>query len=119
MCWAALDRGIRRCRDFGFKGPVERWERARDEVHRTVLEQGFDTERNTFVRSFGSTELDAALLEIPIVRFLPPDDPRVTGTIDAVRDKLGRADLVYRYLEDDTLEGEEGAFLACSYWLVQ
>jgi GH15 family glucan-1,4-alpha-glucosidase len=119
MCWVALDRGISLCRDFGFKGPVEDWEREREAVKRAVLEQGFDTERNTFVRSFGSTELDAALLEIPVVRFLPGDDPRVTGTIDAVRERLGRGDLVYRYLEDDTLEGEEGAFVACSFWLVQ
>jgi GH15 family glucan-1,4-alpha-glucosidase len=119
MCWVALDRGISLCRDFGFKGPAEDWERERDAVKRAVLEQGFDTERNTFVRSFGSTELDAALLEIPVVRFLPGDDPRVTGTIDAVRQRLGRGDLVYRYLEDDTLEGEEGAFVACSFWLVQ
>src|SRR5205807_7336846 len=95
------------------------WERQRDEVHRTVLGQGYDAERNTFVRAFGSKQLDASLLEIPIVGFLPGDDPRVTGTIDAVRSKLGRSDLVYRYLEDDTLKGEEGVFLACSFWLVQ
>jgi GH15 family glucan-1,4-alpha-glucosidase len=119
MCWVALDRGIRLCRDFGFTGPAEEWERERDAVHAAVLEKGFDAGRNTFVRSFGSSELDAALLEIPIVGFLPGDDPRVTGTIDAVREKLGRADLVYRYTEDDTLEGDEGTFLACSFWLVQ
>ena len=119
MCWVALDRGIRLCRDFGFTGPVDDWERERDELHRTVLERGFDAERNTFVRSFGGTELDAALLEIPIVRFLPGDDSRVTGTIDAIREQLGRADLVYRYLGDDSLEGKEGTFLACSFWLVQ
>jgi GH15 family glucan-1,4-alpha-glucosidase len=119
MCWVALDRGIRMCRDFGLKAPVEGWTRARDEVHRTVLEEGFDRERNTFVRAFGGTKLDAALLEIPIVGFLPGVDSRVTGTIDAVRKELGRGELVYRYRDDDALEGEEGAFLACSYWLVQ
>jgi GH15 family glucan-1,4-alpha-glucosidase len=119
MCWVALDRGIRMSRDFGLKAPVDEWTRARDEVHRTVLEEGFDRERNTFVRTFGGTKLDAALLEIPIVGFLPGDDARVTGTIDAVRAELGRADLVYRYLDDDALEGKEGAFLPCSYWLVQ
>jgi GH15 family glucan-1,4-alpha-glucosidase len=119
MCWVALDRGIALCNDFGFKGPVEEWNRERDAVKRAVLEEGFDPDRNTFVRSFGSTELDAALLEIPVVRFLPGDDPRVTGTIDAIREHLGRADLIYRYVEDDTLEGDEGAFVACSFWLVQ
>ena len=84
-----------------------------------MLEKGFDPERNTFVRSYGSSELDAALLDIPVVGFLPGDDPRVTGTIDAVRETLGRSDLLYRYTEDDTLDGDEGAFLACSFWLVQ
>jgi GH15 family glucan-1,4-alpha-glucosidase len=119
MCWVALDRGIRMSRDFGLKAPVERWERERDAVHRTVLEQGFDAERNTFTQVIGEPQLDASLLEIPIVGFLDGRDPRVTGTIDAVREELGRGDLVYRYRADDSLQGEEGAFLPCSFWLVQ
>jgi GH15 family glucan-1,4-alpha-glucosidase len=119
MCWVALDRAIRLCHDLDMKGPVEDWERERDAVHREVLERGFDAERNTFTQVFDEPRLDAALLEIPIYGFLPGEDPRVTGTIDAVRRELGRGELLYRYHTDDELSGSEGAFLACSFWLVQ
>ncbi|MFN2545134.1 MAG: glycoside hydrolase family 15 protein [Actinomycetota bacterium] len=119
MCWVALDRGISMARDFGFRAPIEDWERERDSLKRAVLEHGFDAVRNTFTQVFDKPDLDAALLEIPRVRFLEPDDPRITGTIDAVRGELGRADLVYRYRRDDGLGGTEGAFVACSFWLVQ
>jgi alpha,alpha-trehalase len=119
MCWVALDRGIQLARDFGLKGPVEHWERERDAVRRDVLERGFDTERNTFTQVYDEPQLDAALLEVPLYRFLPGHDPRVTGTIDAIRRELGRGELLFRYRTDDELSGTEGAFLACSFWLVQ
>jgi alpha,alpha-trehalase len=119
MCWVALDRGVQLCHDFGLKGPVEEWERERDAVHREVLERGFDAGRNTFTQVYDQLQLDAALLEIPVFGFLPGDDPRVTGTIDAIRRELGRGELLYRYRTDDELHGNEGAFLACSFWLVQ
>ena len=95
----------------------------RDEVHREVCERGYDPERNTFTQSYGSRELDAALLLIPRVGFLPPDDPRVVGTVDAVRDELAhdgsRAPLQHRTARRsiDGLPGGEGAFLVCSFWL--
>ncbi|MER6984656.1 glycoside hydrolase family 15 protein, partial [Streptomyces carpinensis] len=102
------------------------WRALRDEVHREVCEKGYDPERNTFTQYYGSRELDAALLLIPRVGFLPPEDPRVTGTIDAVRAELGKDGLVHRYSTDahgprtaavDGLPGGEGTFLVCSFWL--
>jgi len=100
---------------------VELWKRTRDEIHRTVLERGFNRPLNSFVSTFDSDELDASLLYISRVGFLPGDDPRLTGTIDAIRKRLGRDDLVYRYEErtEDGLPPGEGAFLACSFWLVE
>jgi len=119
MCWVALDRGISLARDLGLKAPLEEWQRERDAVHRTILERGFDRERNTFTQVFDEPQLDAALLEVAIYGFLPGDDPRLTGTIDAIRRELGREELLYRYRTDDELSGNEGTFLACSFWLVQ
>jgi GH15 family glucan-1,4-alpha-glucosidase len=93
----------------------------RDEVHREVCEKGYDPVRNTFTQSYGSAELDAATLLIPRLGFLPPDDPRVIGTVDAVQRELGTGGLVRRYstegLPVDGMPGSEGAFLACSFWL--
>ncbi|MEN3541414.1 glycoside hydrolase family 15 protein, partial [Microbispora sp. ZYX-F-249] len=96
----------------------------RDRIHAEVCDKGYDPERNTFTQSYGSRELDAALLQIPIVGFLPPDDPRVTGTITAVERELMTDGFVLRYpvAEDnpvDGLPGGEGAFLACSFWLAE
>ncbi|MER6926025.1 glycoside hydrolase family 15 protein, partial [Streptomyces spiralis] len=108
------------------RGDLEGWRALRDEVHREVCDKGYDPERNTFTQSYGSRELDAALLLIPRVGFLPPDDPRVTGTIDAVRAELGKDGLLHRYSTDtdaadadavDGLPGGEGTFLVCSFWL--
>jgi len=93
----------------------------RDEIHREVCERGYDRERRTFTQSYGSRELDASVLNIPLVGFLPGEDPRVTGTIDAVQRELGRDGFVSRYStaqSDDGLPGDEGQFLACSFWLV-
>ncbi|NDZ79412.1 glycoside hydrolase family 15 protein [Streptomyces sp. SID10853] len=122
MAWVAADRAVRTLEaEPELRGDVERWRRMRDEVHQEVCEKGFDPERNTFTQSYGSTELDAATLLIPQVGFLPPDDPRVVGTVDAVRDELCHGGLVRRYSMEgpsvDGLPGGEGTFLVCSFWL--
>ncbi|WP_344015074.1 glycoside hydrolase family 15 protein [Streptomyces thermospinosisporus] len=122
MVWVAADRAVRALEEHPeFEGDLEGWRQLRDEVHREVCEKGYDPERNTFTQSYGSRELDAALLLIPRVGFLPPDDPRVTGTIDAVRKELGQGGLLRRYTSHartvDGLPGEEGTFIACTFWL--
>lgn len=121
MAWVAADRMVRGIRESGLPGPVERWEALRDTIHREVMTRGFDAERNTFVQSYGSKELDASLLLIPKVGFLPHDDPRVIGTIDAIQRELTEDGFVLRYrpeVSDDGLPGGEGVFLACSFWMV-
>ncbi|GGX94421.1 glycoside hydrolase family 15 protein [Streptomyces hiroshimensis] len=122
MAWVAADRAVRALEaDPGLDGDIDGWRAMRDEVHREVCERGYDAERGTFTQSYGSQELDAATLLIPRVGFLPPDDPRVTGTVDAIRRELDHGGLVRRYSTDgkpmDGLPGNEGAFLACSFWL--
>jgi GH15 family glucan-1,4-alpha-glucosidase len=119
--WVVFDRAVRLVEQFGLDAPVERWSRARDEIHREVCAHGYDEERRTFTQYYGSDELDASTLTIPLVGFLPPGDDRVTGTIDAVTRELGRDGFVSRYstaATDDGLPGDEGQFLACSFWLV-
>jgi GH15 family glucan-1,4-alpha-glucosidase len=121
MAWVVFDRAVRIAERFGLEAPVERWAAVRDEIHAEVCEQGYDRERRTFTQYYGSKELDASVLNIPIVGFLPGDDERVTGTIDAVSRELGRDGFVSRYSTaetDDGLPGDEGQFLACSFWLV-
>ncbi|WP_329397708.1 glycoside hydrolase family 15 protein [Streptomyces melanogenes] len=122
MAWVAADRAVRALEsDPSRRGDAERWRRMRDEVHREVCEKGFDAERNTFTQAYGSAELDAATLLIPRVGFLPGDDPRVIGTVDAVRAELGHDGFVRRYSTEgvtvDGLPGDEGTFLVCSFWL--
>ncbi|MFF3732583.1 glycoside hydrolase family 15 protein [Streptomyces sp. NPDC002476] len=124
MAWVAVDRTIKLIESGDVEGPVERLRELRDEIHREVCERGYDEERNTFTQSYGSKELDASLLLIPQMGFLPPDDKRVIGTIEAIQRELSTEDgFVLRYPthgEDagvDGLEGDEGAFLACSFWL--
>lgn len=122
MVWVAADRAVRTLEEEPeLRGDLAGWRQLRDEVHREVCEKGYDPRRGTFTQSYGSRELDAALLLIPRVGFLPPDDPRVTGTIDAVRAELGEGGLVRRYSTDtaavDGLPGGEGTFLVCSFWL--
>jgi GH15 family glucan-1,4-alpha-glucosidase len=120
MAWAAFDRMIASARMFGLKGPVEHWTKLRDAIHADICANGFDAERNSFVQYYGATQVDAALLFIPIVGFLPPDDPRVRGTVAAIEHELMQDGLVCRYRtrgEVDGLPGGEGAFLACSFWL--
>ncbi|MBY8817672.1 glycoside hydrolase family 15 protein [Streptomyces cinereoruber] len=124
MAWVAVDRTIKLIESGDANGPLERWRELRDEIHRDVCEKGYDKERNTFTQSYGSRELDASLLLIPQMGFLPPDDKRVIGTIEAIQRELSTEDgFVLRYPTAgeeagvDGLEGDEGAFLACSFWL--
>ncbi|MBB3081601.1 glycoside hydrolase family 15 protein [Streptomyces violarus] len=125
MVWVAADRAVRTLeRHPELDGDLEDWRALRDEVHREVCERGYDPERNTFTQSYGSRELDAALLLIPRVGFLPPDDPRVIGTIDAIREELDHRGLLLRYTTADAddsdvdgLPGSEGTFVVCSFWL--
>jgi GH15 family glucan-1,4-alpha-glucosidase len=124
MAWVAADRLVRdRPEDLVRTGDVDRWRALRATIHAEVCAKGFDAERNTFVQSYGGRSVDASLLQIPIVGFLPPDDPRVIGTVDAVIDELSTDyGLVLRYRTDDEVDGlpgDEGAFLACSFWLVE
>ncbi|TLS40980.1 glycoside hydrolase family 15 protein [Streptomyces montanus] len=124
MAWVAVDRTIKLIESGDADGPLEKWRELRDDIHRDVCEKGYDKERNTFTQSYGSKELDASLLLIPQMGFLPPDDKRVIGTIEAIQRELSTPDgFIMRYPtagEDagvDGLEGDEGAFLACSFWL--
>ncbi|MDG9715057.1 glycoside hydrolase family 15 protein [Streptomyces sp. DH24] len=122
MVWVAADRAVRALEEHPeLPGDLDGWRAMRDEVHREVCERGYDPERNTFTQSYGSRELDAALLLIPRVGFLPPDDPRVLGTIEAIREDLGHHGFLHRYTADETvvdgLPGGEGTFLVCSFWL--
>jgi GH15 family glucan-1,4-alpha-glucosidase len=123
MAWVALDRGVQAVERFGRPGPADRWRDVRSEIHREVLERGFDVELNSFTQSYGSKRLDASLLVIPLVGFLPADDPRMIGTVAAIERDLVHDDLVYRYAHDeegrivDGLPPGEGAFLPCTFWL--
>jgi len=122
MAWVAFDRALKAAEGRDFHGPiVETWKHARDDIHAEALERGFDTEQRAFVQSYGSKVLDASLLLIPIVGFLPPDDERVVGTDAAIERRLLRDGLVERYeeveAEVDGLPAGEGAFFLCTYWL--
>ncbi|RSO04454.1 glucoamylase [Streptomyces sp. WAC 06783] len=124
MAWVAADRALKAVEIHpDLEGDVERWRAMRDAVHREVCEKGFDPERNTFTQSYGSDQLDAATLLIPRLGFLPADDPRVIGTVDAVRKELTHEGLIRRYSTDgravDGLPGSEGTFLVCSFWLAE
>ncbi len=123
MAWAAFDSAIRTVEQFGLDGPRDRWRAMRDRIHAEVLARGFDRERNAFTQRYGARALDASLLLVPIVGFLPGDDPRVIGTIEAIQRELVTGGFVHRYRTGpgpnlDGLPGGEGAFLACSFWLV-
>jgi len=114
--WAGVDRAIRAVERHDLPGPVNRWRRLRDTIHAEVCDRGYDAERGTFTQFYGSSGLDAALLLIPRVGFLPWQDERVRGTVEAVRTHLVRDGFVQRY-EEDELPGDEGSFLACDFWL--
>ena len=120
MAWVAFDRAVKDAERFGLDGPVERWKEARAAIHAQICDAGFDARRNTFVQSYGSPHLDASLLLIPQVGFLPPDDPRVRGTVEAIERELLVDGYVLRYSTEtgvDALPPGEGTFLPCSFWL--
>ena len=124
MAWVAFDRGVQAVERFGRTGPVDRWRQVRAEIHEEVLREGFDTELNSFVGFYGAKRLDASLLVIPLVGFLPADDPRMVGTVAAIERELVRDGFVQRYRADDetaSIDGlppGEGAFLPCTFWFV-
>jgi GH15 family glucan-1,4-alpha-glucosidase len=120
MAWAGVDRAVRAVEHHDLDGPLDKWRALRDDIHADVCTNGYDAVRNTFIQSYGSDALDAALLLIPRVGFLPGNDPRVIGTVDAVQAALCRDGFLLRYdpdKSDDGLEEGEGFFLACSFWL--
>lgn len=119
MAWVALDRSIRSAKAFNLDGPLDHWHRLRAEIHADVCARGFDASLGCFVQAYGSKYLDASLLLMPLVGFLPADDPRVVSTVTAIGQRLRRGGLIYRYDSgetDDGLPAGEGAFLACSFW---
>jgi GH15 family glucan-1,4-alpha-glucosidase len=120
MSWVGFDRAVKAVERYGLPGPVERWRALREQVRAEIFEKGYDSSRNTFVQAYGSPDLDAALLMMPLVGFLPGDDPRVTGTIDAIRRELSDGVFVRRYRTRESLDGlppGEGSFLPCTFWL--
>ncbi|MGC4065258.1 MAG: glycoside hydrolase family 15 protein [Polyangiaceae bacterium] len=119
MAWVAFDRVLRTAANFGLPGPLQRWRSVRDHIDAQVCEQGFDAQKGSFVQSYGSKELDASLLMVPLVGFLPPTDARVRGTLAAIEKELCVDGFVLRYDSERTADGlppGEGAFLACSFW---
>jgi GH15 family glucan-1,4-alpha-glucosidase len=120
MAWVAFDRAVKAVERYGASGPVDRWRQLRDEVHAEVCREGFDAHRNTFTQYYGSEELDASLLMISLVGFLPATDPRVVGTVTAIERELMWNGFVQRYVTKEHIDGlppGEGVFLACTFWL--
>jgi GH15 family glucan-1,4-alpha-glucosidase len=121
MAWVAVDRAIKDFEQFKLEGPLDRWRALREEIHANICEHGFNASTGTFVQFYGSTELDASLLLIPLVGFLPANDPRVVATVEAIERKLVVDGFVLRYdlhQSEDGLARHEGTFLLCSFWLV-
>ena len=116
MCWVALDRAIRIAEHYGFPAPLDRWREERAAIHADVLEHGFHQGRGAFVQHYDSEDLDAAVLLIPLLGFLPIDDPRVSGTIAAIEKELLLDGVLQRYRLDDGLPGQESGFLICLFW---
>ncbi|MCA1682992.1 MAG: glycoside hydrolase family 15 protein [Actinobacteria bacterium] len=119
MCWVALERGLALADECLRRAPTRRWRKARDQVREAVEDKGYDHEAGTFVSVFGSTDLDAALLLLPSYDFVDYRDERMVRTVDAIRDRLGQDGLLRRYDVADGLDGEEGCFVACSFWLAE
>jgi GH15 family glucan-1,4-alpha-glucosidase len=117
MCWSALDAGIKLARDHGLSAAVDDWRRARDAVREAILKCAYSEELGAFTQAFGSQNLDASALIIPRIGFLPPTDPRVRSTVDRIYENLTRDGLVYRYRTPDGLQGGEGTFTLCTFWL--
>jgi GH15 family glucan-1,4-alpha-glucosidase len=121
MAWVAFDRGIRFCEEFGRDGPVDRWRKIRAEIHSEVCREAWNDQLGSFTQSYGSPQLDATLLLLPLLGFLPPQDPRIRGTVRAVQEHLSDDGFLRRYRSDHAIEGlpdGEGTFLPCSFWLV-
>ena len=119
MSWVAIDRAIKAVEDYGYEGPVEEWKTLAETVRRQICDKGYDKDLASFTQAYGSKNLDAALLMLALVGFLPPDDPRIVGTVEAIRANLMHHGFVKRYRThetDDGLPGGEGTFLACSFW---
>jgi GH15 family glucan-1,4-alpha-glucosidase len=120
MAWVAMDRAVKAVEQFGYDGPVDQWRYLRDTIHADVCRNGFDSELNSFVQYYGAKQVDASLLMLPLVGFLPATDPRMRGTVQAVQDHLMRDGFVDRYRTDPELDGlpsGEGVFLVCTFWL--
>lgn len=115
MAWVAIDRAVKSM-ELGFDGPLDSWRKLRNAIHRDICEHGFSRRRNAFVQYYGSDALDASLLMIPMVGFLPANDPRIIATVDAIRRELSRGGLVFRYAHRPGGKSE-GAFLPCTFWL--
>ena len=121
MSWVALDRGVRMAEELRLESDTASWREARDALHAEIMERGWSEERQSFVQSYDDNVLDAAALAIPMFRFLPWNHPRVHSTVRTIAKELTTVDgeLVYRYRQPDGLEGEEGAFSICTFWLAQ
>ena len=120
MCWVAFDRAVKSVEQFGLQGPVDKWKRIRAAIHADICENGFDRRKQSFTQHYGGAALDASLLLMPQTGFLKADDPRLTGTVAAIERELLKGGFVQRYSTDsadDGVGGDEGAFLACSFWL--
>ena len=120
MAWVAFDRAVKGVEEFGLEGPVQRWRATRQRIHDSVCRQGYDAELSSFVQHYGSKELDASLLALPLVGFVAADDPRMLGTVRAIERELLRDGFVLRYRTRSGVDGlppGEGVFLPCSFWL--
>jgi GH15 family glucan-1,4-alpha-glucosidase len=120
MAWVALDRAVKGIERCGLDGPAARWREVRDKIHAEVCARGFDPQLGSFVQHYGAKELDASLLMIPLVGFLPATDPRMLGTVKAIEERLVNGGFVNRYTEAPHVDGlppGEGAFIACTFWL--
>ena len=119
MCWVALDRAVKAAEQLNLPGDVAHWRAVREEIRQEVLERGYNKEKGCFMQAYESRALDASVLLLPLIGFIPATDPRMKSTIEAIERELTTPDgLVYRYKDtDDGLGGEEGAFVICSFWL--
>jgi len=118
MCWVALDRGLTIARRYGFPADLKKWEKARSEIKEDVLKKGWNEKKQAFVQHYETDALDSSTLLIPLLGFLPFDDPRVVSTIKAIQQELSHDGFLYRYTAEDGLQGDEGTFLLCTFWLV-
>lgn len=119
MCWSALDRGIKIARRYGFDAPLEEWENENERIKEDILEKGYEKSLGSFIQRYGFKELDASLLLLALMNFLPFDDERIKGTIKACKKHLLRNNFLLRYTNADGLKGEEGAFILCNFWLIE